>query len=170
MVAQSEVHGATIETTVNQIVAVFRRRIERALSEQGIDEIEDDEWYPLVDFIDVLEMVEEDAGEATLRQLGAVAPESLKWTTGPNSVAEGLAALDDGCRTRHRKLPGSYEFESTGANSGRLVVDTPYPCVFDQGLIKGTAEKFGAEFARIREVGTQCRSDGGRTCTYEVSW
>lgn len=170
MSSQSQVQGKTIETTIEEVMAVFRQRIEKALSEQGIEDVEDGEWYPLVEFVEVLGMIEEDAGEPTLRKLGAVVPESLKWTGDPDSVAAGLRALNDGCRTRHRKLRGNYEFESTGESSGKLVADTPYPCVFDQGLIKGTAEHFGASYAKVDEVGSECRANGGSVCTYEVSW
>jgi hypothetical protein len=167
---RTQVSGRAIESTLDQVMVVFRRRIEEALTEQGIDDVNSHRWYPVGQFADVLEMVERDAGEAVVRKLGAAIPESMDWQGSPVSVKEGLDALPDGYRTCHRGLTGGYDMESSDENSATVVCETPYPPEFDKGVIKGTAERFGAGFTKIEELNATPRASGETAHTYEVSW
>lgn len=165
-----QVSGETIELLLDQVMSVFRRQIEESLQEGGIEDVSAGEWYSAETFADVIETVEENAGASTARKLGAALPETMDWTSNPASPDEALAALSDGLYACHRGHVGDYEFELNGDGSGTVTVDTLYPCAFDMGVLKGTAQQFGADYVTVDEVGTRCRDDGAPTCTYEISW
>jgi hypothetical protein len=166
----SEVSGRTILGTLEQMMSVFRRRIEESLTEFGITDVEAEAWYSADDFARVLAMVERDAGRSTVTKLGAVAPETMEWVGNPTTVAEGLTNLSRSHQSTHRGAVGHYDFEQTGEDTGRIVCDTPYPCEFDKGVLKGTMKRFGGQYPKITEDTHECRDDGGSTCTYTVSW
>jgi len=165
-----QVSGETIETMLDQVMSVFRRQIEQSLQAGGIEDVSTGEWYSAETFASVIETVEDNAGASTARKLGATLPETMDWTGHPASPEEALAALSDGLNSCHRGHIGDYEFEQTGDNSGTVTVDTLYPCAFDKGVLKGTAQQFGADYVTVEEVGTRCREDGAARCTYEISW
>lgn len=77
----------------------------------------------------------------------------------------------DAYQMNHRGGDSSYyDAESAGGSSAEVHCRTPYPCGYDQALVKGTAMAFTDSYVTIEEVSERCRSDGGRECVYRVSW
>jgi hypothetical protein len=169
-VNKAKVNGETIEMALNGVMSVFRERLREAFEERGIHTIEEEEWYPIEDFTAVLEIIEENAGESTLRKLGVVVAENIDWETRPSDPTAALNNISKAMSTCHRGSIGDYEFKETGASSGEIVCKGPYPCTFDKGIVKGTAERYGASYAKISEQNGPCRETGGHACTYEVEW
>lgn len=168
----TQVSGRTVEVAVEGVMSVFRRRIRGMLDEQGITDPDPvaEEWYEMEDFLAVLETVERDAGTNAVTKIGEATPEFAEWPDDPADTVEALSKLTDLYEANHRNAPGGYDVEATGEGVARVVVDTPYPCAFDEGLVKGTVEKHGTDYPRIEEVGDDCRSEGADTCVYEVEW
>lgn len=168
--SQSEVKGETVEVTTKGVLQVFRRRIEQLLTENGIDPVEADEWYPLDDFLEVLVDIQHNTGENALNKIGEATPVVVSWPSDPGSVLEALESLNKIYSANHRNAPGTYDATEVDDGTVRITTSTPYPCAFDKGLLKGTAENFGASYATVTEVGDGCRADGGNECVYEVTW
>lgn len=169
-VSAGKVSGEAVAVTIEGVMSVFQRRMEQLLADHGIETVETDEWYSLDQFVDVLETVEEDTGANALNKLGQAMPETVGWERDPSSVEAGLASLEDLFDTCHRMADGSYSFETLEEGEARIEADTPYPCEFDKGLIKGAASACGANYPSVEEVGGTCRDVGGTTCEYVVSW
>lgn len=169
-VDQPQVDGGTIELTMNGVMTVFRQRLREALAERGIEDVAEGRWYPLEDFTAVLEMIGENAGPSTLRKLGVAVADDVDWRDRPDSPADALDGIAEVMRRYHRGSVGDYRLEE--ADDGRATVTCrgPYPCEFDKGILEGTAERFGASYARVDEVGDRCRDDRGTACSYEVRW
>ena len=58
--------------------------------------------------------------------------------------------------------------------SVRVVMDTPYPCEFERGILYGFARRFlGNASDRLyaeHVEGAPCRRQGARSCTYRLNW
>jgi predicted hydrocarbon binding protein len=169
---RGKVSGRTVEVAVEGVMSVFQRRIRGMLDNQGITDPDPraEEWYDMQDFIVVLEKIEEDAGSNAVRKIGETTPEFVEWPDDADGVNDALSTMTEVYEDHHRNAPGGYEVESAESGTARIVVDTPYPCTFDEGLVKGTVEKFGGGYPRIEEVGGSCRSEGDESCVYEVVW
>jgi len=167
----SKVSGRTVMVAIEGVMSVFRGRMRSTLNQQGIEEPDPrpDAWYEMSDFIEVLRHIEEDAGENACRKVGEAGPEFVDWPQEPTSTHDALASLSDAYESEHRNPTGGYEYVQTGSASGRVTTDTPYPCVFDQGFVKGTASSFGASGVRLDHADS-CRADGDDVCTFELSW
>jgi hypothetical protein len=163
-----KVNGQTVEITNEGVMSVLQRRTRNMLNEHGIEEPDPqpEGWYEMHDFVGVLEDIKENA----LNKVGEATPNYIEWPTDVDDPADALTELDDVYDDQHRSAPGSYDAEVTGDATVRVTADTPYPCAFDRGLVKGSAEAFGAGRAQIETVGGECREDGGSTCVYEVTW
>jgi predicted hydrocarbon binding protein len=167
-----KVSGRTVEVAVEGVMSVFRRRIRGMLDDQGITDPDprEDEWYEMEDFLAVLESVAEDAGTNAVTKIGETTPEFVEWPEEPDGPVDALSTMTEVYEANHRNAPGGYEVESAEAGTVTVSVDTPYPCAFDEGLVKGTVEKHGGDYPRIEEVGDSCRAEGGDSCVYRVEW
>lgn len=166
------VSGQTVSVTIDGVMSVFQRRTRNLLDEHGITEPDPqpEGWYDMDAFLGVLNDVKENTGSNALKKIGEATPNHLDWPTSPESAVEGLEALNDVYQETHRDARGGYGVERVDDVTVRVTADTPYLCAFDEGLLKGTAEAFQDVYARVEEVGSSCRDDGGRTCIYEVTW
>ncbi|GHV46810.1 hypothetical protein AGMMS49546_35490 [Spirochaetia bacterium] len=57
-----------------------------------------------------------------------------------------------------------------GKNLIISVSSTPYPCVFDQGIITAMAQRYDLKAMVIHDNSKPCRKKGAETCTFLVSW
>lgn len=166
----AEIRGDIIDRMLEQVMSVFRRQIEESLERNGIDDLSTDEWYPVETFAEVLADIRDDAGASTARKLGASVPAEASWGSGVDNPEDALRTVSDAVESCHRGRIGGYTVEDVGDSSAVVVVDTAYPCPFDQGILKGAVEYAGAGYVRVDDASSQCRDDGGRQCTYELSW
>lgn len=167
--AATKVSGATIECTMNEVMSVFRQRIQDALADRGIESVDAENWYPVAEFSAVLQTVEDDAGEPTLTKLGVAAVQSMEWDD-TQTVSDGLVSLSDPIGTCHQGQLGQCDGESVEESAVSLTFDSPYPCSFDRGLIKGLAQELGAGYVGIDHEQDRCRKTGDATCRYQISW
>lgn len=171
MSESGKVRGQTVEVTIEGVMSVFRRRMRALLDDHGIEDPDprSDDWYDMEAFLSVLDEVKEDTGENALRKIGEATPRQFDWPDEPDSPEDALAALSDVYESEHQPARGGYALERIDGTTARITADTPYPCVFDQGLLKGAAEIDGSR-ASVTEIGGGCRDDGDDACVYEVSW
>ena len=80
----------------------------------------------------------------------------------------------DGKDEHHEDLDGvdAHQVEAVGEQAGEVTCETPYPCPFDRGLIRGVAQQYApvGSFVFIEETGETCRRNGDDTCAYTVYW
>lgn len=172
-----EVHGRTILAVVDGALARFsddyRRRAREALAENGVDDPDQDEWYPQQAWLNTFAVIAGDLQPHLLDRLGSQIPAVVEWPTDISGVEDGLRSIDDAYQLNHRGGDiGSYRFESTADQAGEVVCRNPYPCHFDRGLIRAVAQEHAPveSFVFIEEIGDRCRRAGDDACTYAVYW
>jgi hypothetical protein len=172
-----EVHGETIITVVDDALARFspsyQTAAREALADNGVESPVADEWYPQQAWLNTVETIAETLEPHLLDRLGEQIPEVARWPTGVSGVEAGLATIDEAYRQNHRGGEiGFYRFEEGGDRTGELTCKTPYPCLFDRGLIRAVARRYAPveSFVFVEERGDECRRDGADVCTYTVSW
>jgi len=162
----SEVRGEMVQVCIDGVMSVFQSRMREMLDEEGIEKPDPrpDEWYALDEFLHVLDAIETNAGENALRKVGESTPRFVDWPETGDSPEDGLAQLGDLYEKEHRSVAGGYAYESDGDDAARVTSTTPYPAVWESGLLKGTAQHFGTEYARIDT------EDDGEEVVFEVRW
>ncbi|WP_205596821.1 hypothetical protein [Halostella salina] len=147
------------------------KQTEHKLASYGVEEIDPDGWYPIQIPLDMLYELRDDYGESSMQNMGKHIPEHVEFPPDIDGVEEALHSIGEAYQQNHRGGDvGFYEFERGDGDEGVMACENPYPCEFDQGLLRGVAEKFTDSFVTVEEVGDGCRSDGGGRCTYRVSW
>lgn len=134
-----------------------------------VTEPTDDTWSSIEPLLAVIDDVATTVGRDAVRELGRQYARRVVAPADAASVPEVLAALDERYREHHRGDAGGYSFRRIGDADGRVECDTLYPCLFDQGIVRGVATAEADGFVHLSEVGT-CRDDGGARCTYELRW
>lgn len=147
------------------------KQTEHKLAEYGVEEIDPEGWYPIQIPLDMLYELRDDYGESSMQNMGRHIPEHVDFPPDIDGVEAALRSVGEAYQQNHRGGEiGSYEFEPVDDDEGRMVCANPYPCEFDQGLLRGVAEQFTDSFVTVEEVGDECRAEGGGQCTYRVTW
>lgn len=164
--------------TVNSVVAgmgAFRAASIKILTENGIGEPKAGQWYKQQDWLNAFKAIAQSVGGSTLFQIGKAIPANAAWPPQIDTIDKALASIDVAYHMNHRGGEiGHYTFALTGERSGKFVCNNPYPCDFDRGIITAVATKFkpaGVAMVNVKHDDSQpCRSKGGDSCTYLVSW
>jgi hypothetical protein len=166
-----EVNGQTVLSFVDGVPQSFADNAQEILADNGIEEPEPDEWYPQQAWLDAFEEVANSVGTSTLNNIGQSIPEHAEWPPGVDGVVEAIESIDLAYHQNHRGGDiGHYEAKQVDDSTVRVECTNPYPCDFDQGIIKAVGREFSDEFVRVEEIGNTCRNDGDEKCSYEVSW
>lgn len=168
-----EVRGTAIRTVrdaIDDACGFFDGRTQEHLAARGLADASVQSWYDLRDYIAVYDDLIESTGEHTVRRIGKQLGHQLPFDRGVDTLGEALAALDDSYRRLHRGDAGGYRFESTGAESGRLVCRTPYPAAVEQGLLRALAQRFtDTGFVTTDTLSTD-RQGEFRVTTLGIEW
>lgn len=164
--ASGTVRGEMVQVCIDGVMSVYQDRMRDMLDEEDIErpDPQPDEWYPLEKFLDVLTAVERNTGKNALAKIGESTPRFLDWPTTVDSPAAGLSHLPEMYEDKHRQASGEYTCTEVDETNLEITSTTPYPTQWEMGVLKGTAEHFGARYARVDIV-----EEGGKT-TFEVSW
>jgi hypothetical protein len=166
-----EVNGQAVMAVVDGVPAAFEGRAREMLAEEGIEDLDSETWYPQDAYLDAYRRIADRVGDQTLRQIGRSIPTNAEWPPGVDGPLAGLESLDEAYQLNHRGGEiGSYDVRETGDDAATVRCRTPYPCVYDQGILTATAERFADGYAELTEVGDDCREHGAEACTYRVEW
>lgn len=166
-----EIKGQAVLSVIAGVPDVFEDRAREILADNGIEEIDADSWHSQEAYLDAYRQITEQVGETTLQQVARSTPDNAEWPPDVETPMDALESIDDAYHLNHRGGEiGSYDVTSTGETSAEVRCETPYPCIYDQGLVEGTVGAFNDGFANINEVGDDCREDGADACVYEVEW
>lgn len=143
-------------------------------------------WYPLDKWLACYHAIAKDVGLNSLYTIGKKIPENATFPPHVNSIVAALGSLNIAYHMNHRKNGAPMFDPATGTlltgigevrtaikeNERRAVVvmDNPYPCEFDRGLITALANRFEPMAKTVHDNGAPCRKKGDSTCTYIVSW
>lgn len=158
-----EVLLSLIEGTQHRIVPV--------LVKHGIENVTAGSWYDKQSMLDALK----DFGQmADLVSIGMQIPDLAQWPPEIDTIQKAFEALDVAYHMNHRSGEiGHYRIELVSDRALDVVVNNPYPCNFDYGLIFGLARRYLPEVGDLKVVhddDAPCRRTGGDACTYHVTW
>jgi len=164
--AQGKYNGQALRAFYN---AIPNKSIQDdMLRHVGLDEIDPGKWYDLHLARTIYYGVEQLFGPATVRLVGKNIIENAVF---PAEIDSPLSAL--------KSIETAYRLNVTGTDlgdvsvkeldSGRvsLTFSTPFPCLFEKGIMIGCATKFGAHL-RIEHDEQKCRSQGHDYCEFLV--
>jgi hypothetical protein len=146
--------------------------------------IDPQKWYPLESWLRAFGRIGQEVGPAVLTQIGTSVMQNIEWPTGMTSMEGLVRFIDAGYHMHHRKngqvmfdpktgaiTPGIGNFQYKGEDKTRYLVEcaNPYPCPFDKGILAGAIRRLGTGSLAVHDTTTsECRSKGGRSCTYVV--
>lgn len=164
---------------VNAFLAAFgpyKSRGQKVLSRHfGVETLSSDPaaWYPLAKFFEGMRELQDQMGQDFLFKVGSFIFGNAAFPPGIDSVEKALASIDQAYKMNHderaKQHIGSYRWVPDGDRQGRMVVDVPYPCSFDLGIVTSIAQRFQPG-AKVRHDDGHCRQKGGDSCTYLVGW
>jgi hypothetical protein len=163
---------AAFAAQAGEVSPVFEKKV-RNVFEQEIGGAEPDEWYAVADIVRAFEKIEDKAGERTLEQGGIATGKALPWPEGVDSVADGLATVNDlhlaAYRNSDADVPaGQFTFESVGDESARVGVTEgyPYPDAYARGALKGAVSDLTGSSPDVTETDTH----GDERTAWRVEW
>lgn len=182
-----EVNGQTILSVLDGM-AGFESMASNILMKHGIKNPQPDMWYSQQAWLNAFKDIALKVGSLTLKKIGASIPENAQWPPEITSIEPALQSIDIAYHMNHRlgdkilfnpetgqmnEGIGHYKFSKIGEQAVKIECDNPYPCAFDQGIIKAVANKFkplGYNLRLKEHVENGCRQKGGEVCTYTVEW
>ena len=185
--------GVSIQVVVMGGFSNFTRLASRYLLEEklgrndktGLAQFSPGEWYPLVSYLRVLERIDRDYGDSTVKQMGSCVPKYIPLPPTLTDIEQAFGAIDvayhlnHGCGGKPMYSPetgvmtegiGHYTCQRHPPQKQLSCrVDSVYPCAFDEGLLLTMAQRFEPTAALRHEPGT-CRKTGGPQCVYTLTW
>jgi hypothetical protein len=143
-------------------------------------------WYPLDKWLAAYQAIAKDVGVNSLYTIGKKIPENAVMPPHINDLKMALTTLDAYYHFVHRKN-GAIMFDpATGVmlegigharceysdeqRKALIIMETPYPCEFDRGLVTALAARFEPMTKTVHDNDSPCRKKGGPSCTYVVTW
>ena len=188
-----QVLGANLQATMGGFGS-FTLIASKLLLEEGIGTADDtgmavlsaEQWYPLDRWLRAFDRIHAEFGNFTLRQVGLHVPRNSKVPPQMKDVHTAIQFLDVGYHFNHgingepmfnlvtgemKEGIGHYKYIGypAGTNKISCEVECPYPCPFDEGLVTAAAQLFKPTATVLHDKAT-CRSRGGKSCTYHITW
>jgi hypothetical protein len=191
--------GRGLEVFGGSLVAVYdgfgphteiatRIMIDRGLIGRGSDgkfAIDPGRWYPMRSWIETLCAIEREVGPNIMFNVGKNVPKYARFPPTITDITSLLTSTDVAYHMNHRK-DGKLMFDSaTGSmiegighyRSRRIidkneivtVINSPYPCEFDRGLLTALANRFEPQAKTVHIEGS-CRKIGRNLCRYSTTW
>jgi predicted hydrocarbon binding protein len=144
------------------------------LKKHGIDPNPQlDEWYNFQNFLDALKEIAERANKSTITVIGAHIAISIPFAKHVITLEQALDEIDRSYHTIHRNdLESKKQYMKVGENQIKVEINTPYPCEFDLGYLRGLVRRFAPDSGMNVDHDDEinCRKKGHESCTYWISW
>jgi hypothetical protein len=144
------------------------------LSRYGIDEDPAaDTWYNHQQFLDAINEISSRTGMHTLHVIGMRIAENVALPQEIDDIEKALRYIDTAYRQVHRNDPISKKIVTKLEDRKiQIIINTPYPCEFDTGYIRGLSKRFLKETAVqvSHDESKPCRKNGAESCTYLITW
>lgn len=135
-------------TAVSEISAAFENQIQNILAENGIEDPQLEETYPMDAVVSSINQMAENVGPKMTHRIGVYQVTIPEWPDEVDTVEKGCAACDDMYRDAYENFDpdelGQFRFEKTGEKEGRAAVteEFPYPPAFASGIYDGVLQEF----------------------------
>lgn len=184
--------GAAIQPTIMTGFGTFSLLASQVLLDEklgkddgnGVAKFDPNEWCPLQNWLRAFDRINSEFGEYILKQMGNSVPQNIPFPPSIADVESALTSIDIAYHMNHSRdgVPmfspesgkmqegiGHYVCKRTpNKQEMTCVVDSLYPCAFDEGLLQAMAQRFSPS-ATLKHTGN-CRKRGGASCTYVITW
>ena len=149
------------------------------LEKYGIGNPTPGTWYSVQAYYDAMKEISERYSPAIITRIGEEVVTKAQFPPFVNSLEQALAVGEMVYKTYVRGGEyGNIKVENLGTEYGikrmRVTFHSGAPCAYDRGMLMGGGRRFmpeGMVDVVVRHDETQpCKSKGGDTCTFIVSW
>jgi predicted hydrocarbon binding protein len=169
----AEVSGKNIRSYLSGMGA-FEMIGRSIMGKYGIDEDPAaDKWYSHQQFLDAIKEVSSRTGMHTMHMIGMRIAENVALPQEINDIEKAIKNVGPAYRQVHRNDSVSDKVVTKlDERKFQVVINTPYPCEFDTGYLRGMCKRFLKETPlQIAHDETKpCRKDGADSCTYIITW
>lgn len=161
-------------TGVSEISEAFGNQMRNILAENGIDDPEPDESYPMDAVVSSIKQMAENIGPKMTHRVGIYQVTIPDWPEEVDTVEKGFEAMNDMYRGAYENFStnelGKFRFDKTGEKEGRAAVteEFPYPPAFASGIFEGILKEFGPE-QLVPDI-SETDPDGDEKAAYELRW
>jgi len=142
-------------------------------------------WFPLEAWLECFEAIQRDIGANLIFEIGKNLGTNGEYPVPVSDIHTAMKLLDSGYHFYHRKqgtrmfdpttgrtLGGIGHYGSAAEGDRRIVsvCDSPYPCVFDHGILTGIGQRFQPRARVEHDAAAPCRAKGQDSCRYVVTW
>jgi hypothetical protein len=164
----------------------YLRKLDQVLTEGTGRQMVARHAIPLKPWLSLFDAVLADIGPNALFKIGTAIIANPYLPATPNELEARLRYIDVAFHMSHRKAGQPMYAPNTGKmieGIGHFAVervegrkkflircDTPYPCSLEHGILNGIALQVEPRAVVAHDQPDVCRTKGGRSCTYSVSW
>jgi hypothetical protein len=164
-----EVAGEAILPVINAITAKTLCRL--LLRKYSLNDVQKGFFYPLDKYLSLLHDIEKRM-PATLKKIGMFIMSEAIFPPDITSFEQGLMLSDQAYYMNHKGVRkdeiGHYHFKKISDKTFSMSASSLYPCIFDQGVFIGIAQKFNTVIS-VKHNSDNCRSKGDPQCDYHIS-
>lgn len=149
-------------------------------------EVDLNAWYSQDAWLIAFEKISKDIGNSVLFNIGSSIPKNAIFPPFVKDIESAIMSIDIAYHMNHRKDGkilfdektgkmtegiGHYGFEKI--KDKNIIIsecNNPYPCSFDEGIIKTMARKFELRASVVHDNSKPCRKNGSDSCTYIITW
>ena len=163
-----QVSGEDISSVISGISASSLSRV--LLAKYGLTDVQRGGLYPMASYLRLLHDLEVKM-PTVLKNIGKSIIDEALFPPDVKSFEQAMVVADQGYYMNHQGAKpdeiGHYAFEKKTSRHFVMTVDSPYPCLFDEGVILGIARRFQAVIS-LRHGDDQCRRKGSVRCLYDI--
>lgn len=170
----AEVRGRALDavvTAVSTLAPATRMRVQTILADHDVLHVSPDDWYPLGEYLDTLDAIEDAVGSSVMRRVGMQIPGLRADDVDASNPGVALASLDATYADLHRGAPaGGFELRGAGSSGGTVASTTPYPDHFDRGLLEATYAGAHTQNVYARVTPAAGFGEPGVETVYDIHW
>jgi hypothetical protein len=162
--------------SAGEVSPVFERKARNLLEDNGLVDMDRDEYYDMSNILQAFQDVVNEVGENTMRQGGQQMGEDVPWPPQVDGPHDALASVDEIYKQAHN-FDGDFEnetvaytYERQGPSSARVgITDTyPYPDAMAEGAFPGFVKGAADGDPRVSMSETDPNAD--ERCAWTVEW
>ena len=156
------------------VTAALGDKVRPILKQHSLGDLKPDEWYPLKDWLEVLNEVTTGDNPLDAVATGLKIFETAIFPPSIDSVSSAIHSIDVAYQMNHRNGDvGQYRTEDIEKGEIKVVAETPFPDYFTYGILYGLARHFTSDSESVTIVHDDtapCKKKGKASCTYYVKW
>lgn len=178
----AEAHGLYLLSffeSAGTVSPVFERKARSLFADHGLDDIQQEEYYPTNKSVDAFQAVVDEIGEDTMRQGGKQMGQDIPFPDDVTTPHDALAMMDALHQEANQPLPdapdwverpgGGYTHERVDTTTARAGVteNFAYPASLGKGATIGAAERF----TDARRISTEdVDPEGDEKAAWKLEW